>query len=77
MEFKELQNKKESELHKILNDSRGELMDMRFKDAGKQLKDVRAIRKLKKTIAKVLTLLNSKKDVEKVAVVETDSVEKK
>lgn len=61
MEFKELKNKKESDLHRILNESREKLRDLRFKDASKQLKNIREIRIIKKTIAKVLTLLNKKK----------------
>lgn len=60
MEFKELKNKKESELHKLLNESREKLRDLRFKDASKQLKNVREIRIVKKTIAGIFTLLNKK-----------------
>lgn len=63
MEFKELQNKTEGELHRLLSDSRNDLREMRFKDAGKQLKNVRAIRVLKKLSARVLTMLNAKKRV--------------
>jgi len=58
MEFKELKKKKESELHKILAESRDKLRDLRFKDANKQLKDVREIRAVRETIARILTLLN-------------------
>jgi ribosomal protein L29 len=62
MELKELKKKTESELHKILSESRDKLRDLRFKDANKQLKNVREIRKVKEVIAHVLTLLNSNKD---------------
>jgi ribosomal protein L29 len=63
MEYKELKNKKEAELQKELAESRDKLRDMRFKDANKQLKDVRAIKKIRVTIAQILTLLNmGKKD---------------
>lgn len=58
MEFKELKSKEEKELHKILAQSREKLRDLRFKDANKQLKNVREIRKIKETIAHALTLLN-------------------
>ena len=58
MELKELKKKKESDLHKILARSRDKLRDLKFKDASKQLKDVRQIRKIRVTIARVLTLLN-------------------
>ncbi len=61
MEYKELKKKTESELHKILAQSRDKLRDLRFKDANKQLKDIREIRVIRKTIAQALTLLNSKK----------------
>ena len=58
MEFKELKNKEEKDLQKILAQSRDKLRDLRFKDANKQLKNVREIRKEKEIIARVLTLLN-------------------
>jgi len=58
MEFKELKNKEDKELQKILAQSREKLRDLRFKDANKQLKNVREIRRTRETIAHVLTLLN-------------------
>lgn len=61
MEYKELKNKSESELHRLLSETRDKLRDARFKDASKQLKDVREIRVIKKTIAQILTLLNKNK----------------
>ncbi len=61
MDYKELKKKKESDLHKILAESRDKLRDLRFKDANKQLKNVREIRVIRETIARVLTLLNIKK----------------
>ncbi len=61
MEFKELKNKKEAELHRILAESRNKLRELRFKNANRQLKNVREIRDLKKTVARVLTLLNANK----------------
>ena len=60
MEFKELKNKSESELHRILAEHRDKLRDLRFKDASKQLKNVREIRKIRQIIARVLMLLNKK-----------------
>ncbi len=59
MDYKELKNKKESELHRILSESREKLRDLRFKDASGQLKNVREIRAVRKVIANILTLLNS------------------
>jgi len=61
MEFKELKDKTEKELRQFLGESRDKLRDLRFKDANKQLKNVREIRLIKRTIARVLTLLKVKK----------------
>lgn len=61
MELKELKLKTEKELKQILNEYRDKLRELRFKDANKQLKDVREIREVKKTVARVLTLLKVKK----------------
>ena len=65
MEFKELKKKKENELHKILAEYRDRLRDLRFKDANKQLKNVREIRKIRRMVSQILTLLNSNKKVDK------------
>jgi len=62
MEFKELKKKSKNELHKILAQSRDKLRDLRFKDANKQLKNIREIRKLRQVIAQALTLLNTEKN---------------
>jgi ribosomal protein L29 len=62
MEFKELKTKKLSELHNILAEYRDKLRESRFKDANKQLKNVREIRKIRNIISRVLTLLNNKKE---------------
>ncbi|RMD58941.1 50S ribosomal protein L29 [Candidatus Parcubacteria bacterium] len=59
MEFKDLKNKSEAELHRLLAEMREKLRELRFKDANRQLKDVREIRQIRKTIARILTLLNS------------------
>ncbi len=60
MEIKDIKNSSIAELHKMLSEKRSELMNLRFKDANKQLKDVREIRAIKKTIAQVLTILKTK-----------------
>ncbi|MEI6596942.1 MAG: 50S ribosomal protein L29, partial [bacterium] len=52
--------KTEKELKQFLGESRDKLRDLRFKDANKQLKNVREIRGIKKVIARVLTLLSKK-----------------
>lgn len=62
MEYKELKKKTQSELHKILAECRDKLRDLRFKEANKQLKNVREIRSVRTTISRALTILNSQKD---------------
>jgi ribosomal protein L29 len=57
MDFKEIKTKSEAELHRLLADHRDKLREARFKDASRQLKDVREIREIKKTIARLLTTL--------------------
>jgi ribosomal protein L29 len=61
MEFKELKNKSAKELQATLSEYREKLRIARFKDANKQLKNVREIRAARLVIANVLTLLNSNK----------------
>jgi len=61
MNLKELKLKSESELHKMLAESRDALRDLRFRDASKQLKKVTDIRVVRTTISRILTLLNTKK----------------
>ncbi len=62
MELKELKKKDKGDLHRILAESRDKLRDLRFKDANKQLKDVRGIRKTRQIISRILTLLNTKEN---------------
>lgn len=61
MEFKELAKKEEKDLQEILIQQREKLRELRFKVSHGQLKNIREIRKSKKEIARVLTLLNQKK----------------
>lgn len=61
MEYKEIIKKTDSELHNLLAQTRNKLRELRFKDASKQLKNVREIRVLKKTVSGILTFLNKKK----------------
>ena len=56
-----MKQKTEKELKQSLNIFRDKLRDLRFKDANKQLKNVREIRVIKKELAQILTLLNVKK----------------
>jgi len=61
MEFKELIDKNELELKKLLEDNKEKVRELRFKDSNKQLKDVREIRRARQLVARILTLLNKKK----------------
>jgi len=58
MEKKELKEKNNEELEKLLAVNREKLREARFKDSNKQLKNVREIRVIKKLIAQILTLLS-------------------
>lgn len=62
MDFKDLQNKNERDLHELLSEKRNELREMNFKINEKQMKNLSAVKKVKKTIARILTLLNKKKE---------------
>ena len=58
MEIKELKNRNKGELQKLLQEKREHLRQLRFKDAAKQLKNIREIRMVKKDIAQIFTLIN-------------------
>jgi len=60
MEIKELKNKTIKDLGRLLKESREKLRELRFKDANKQLKNVREIRILRADISRLLTVLNQK-----------------
>lgn len=57
MRIQELRQKSKTELQKMLQDSRERLRQLRFDLAAGKVKNVREIRKIKKEIAKILTLL--------------------
>jgi len=57
MKTTELQQKSKSELQKILSDNREKLRQLRFDLAAGKVKNVREVRKIKKDIARILTLL--------------------
>jgi ribosomal protein L29 len=61
-ELKELKLKSASELQKLLSSGREKLREMRFKVSQNQLKNIREIRAQKKKIAKIITLINLKKE---------------
>jgi len=57
MDIKELRNKKTSELHATLAELRNQLREYKFKVHEGQLKTVDKIKKIKKDIARVLTVI--------------------
>ena len=57
MKTAELKQKSKSELQKILSDNREKLRQLRFDLAAGKVKNVREVRKIKKDIARILTLL--------------------
>ncbi|MFA5155359.1 MAG: 50S ribosomal protein L29 [Patescibacteria group bacterium] len=61
MDQQELKAKSAPELQKLLAATREKLRELRFKDANKQLKDVREIRAARVLVAQILTLLNKQK----------------
>jgi large subunit ribosomal protein L29 len=60
MKFKEIKDKNIKELNSLLSQNREKLRELRFKDANKQLKNVREIRQVRLLISKILTALNQK-----------------
>lgn len=58
MKIKELRRKSKGELKRLLAENRETLRKFRFDIANKQLKNVRQVREARKTIAKILTILN-------------------
>lgn len=57
--IKDIREMKKGELEKNLVELRNKLTKMRFDISGKQVKNHREIRNLKKDIAKISTVLNS------------------
>ncbi len=65
MKIKELREKSQTELEKILQDNREKLRQLRFDLVSGKVKNVREIRKIKKDIARILTLLNEQRTMSK------------
>ena len=61
MEYKDLKNKTLKELKELLAEKRNELRELNFKVSENQLKNVRSIRKAKKEVAQILTVINTQK----------------
>ncbi|MFW0862513.1 MAG: 50S ribosomal protein L29 [Candidatus Komeilibacteria bacterium] len=56
--MKDLRKKDIKELQKMLATKREQVRDMRFSVSNKQLKNIRDIRKTRKEIAQIITVLN-------------------
>ena len=61
MLYKELETKPAKELKRILAEQRANLHQLRLQTAVNQLKNVREIRKTKRTVARILTRLQELK----------------
>lgn len=61
MDIQELRQKTEAELEKMLVELKNKLRDLGFRVARRELKNVREIRVVKRTIAMILTILSKKK----------------
>lgn len=59
MKAKELRTKQNTELSTLLDDNRERLRVLRFDLASGKVKNVREIRKTKKDVARILTLLKN------------------
>lgn len=59
MKISEFRKKSRTELQKILTDNKERLRVLRFDLSAGKVKNVREIRKIKKEIAQILTLLKS------------------
>ena len=60
MKMKELRSKSPEELEKTLLELKEKLRGLRFELSASQIEDIREVRKTKRDIARVLTILNNK-----------------
>ena len=58
MKTKDLKNKNKGELTDLLSDEREKLLSLRTKSHESKPKNVKSAREIRKTIARILTLLN-------------------
>lgn len=59
-ELKEFKKKEEKELTRLLAENRERLRELRFSVNANQLKDVKSLNKIKKIIARILTILRER-----------------
>ncbi len=62
MKINQLRQKSKSELQKMLAELREKLREMKFNLASGKVKKISEIRELRKDIARILTILNEKRD---------------
>jgi len=62
MKISEIKQKPKNELQKLLQDDRDNLRQLRFDLSAGKVKNVREIRKIKKDIARILTILCQKEN---------------
>lgn len=60
MRAKELRNMSENELHDKLSDYRKELFNLRFQHATRQLENTQRLPKVRKNIARILTIFRER-----------------
>lgn len=60
MDYRELKDKSAAELQTLLAETGGALQALRFQASERQLKNVRAIRAARQTVARVLTALKAR-----------------
>ena len=60
MEIEELKQKSQDELKSLLAKKRSEIQEMRFNLKTGKVKDVKDLHENKKTVARILTILNNK-----------------
>lgn len=65
MDFADLKIKSNKDLQDLLIETREQIRELYFKLSEKQVKNVRAIRELKKTVARILTVLKQKETTAK------------
>lgn len=59
MDIAEIKNKSKKDLQEMLVEKQDKLRELRFQSNEAQLKNVRSIRKIKRDIAQILTLINT------------------
>ncbi len=75
MKIKELNKLNIDELQEKLAELRNQTRELRFSIANNQMKKVRELRMVKKDIARVLTIINSKRQQKEVKVKENNQAE--